>query len=94
LHGAADHVFDRIAAAATDTDHLDLRALVELFDFDHFDTHRFLLSVAVAITEDCFDWVQRFRGGSVHRHRRFRGGPGDARESQSFVGCMVRSSPR
>jgi hypothetical protein len=44
-------VLDRVAAAATHADHLDLRALVELFDFDHFDTHRYLLSVAVAISK-------------------------------------------
>jgi hypothetical protein len=28
-----------VAAATTDPDHLDLRALVELLDFDHFDAH-------------------------------------------------------
>jgi hypothetical protein len=33
----ADHVLDGVAAAAADADHLDLGALVEFFDFDHFD---------------------------------------------------------
>ncbi|MNY43494.1 hypothetical protein D3C86_1784580 [compost metagenome] len=36
---AGNHVLDGIAAAATDTDHFDLCALVELFGFDHFDGH-------------------------------------------------------
>ncbi len=39
LHLAADHVIDRIAATATDTDHLDLGAPVELLDFNHLDAH-------------------------------------------------------
>ncbi|MOA63162.1 hypothetical protein D3C78_1887920 [compost metagenome] len=39
LHTTLHHVGDRIATAAADTDHLDLRALVEFFDFDHFDGH-------------------------------------------------------
>jgi hypothetical protein len=39
LHAALDHVGDGVAAAAADADHLDLRALVELLDFDHFDAH-------------------------------------------------------
>ena len=34
-----DHVLDRVAAATADADHLDLGALVELFDFNHFDAH-------------------------------------------------------
>jgi hypothetical protein len=37
LHRAADHVLHGVAAAATDPDHLDLGALVELFFFNHFD---------------------------------------------------------
>jgi len=37
LHTLADHVLHGIAAAAAHTDHLDLRALVELFD--HLDCH-------------------------------------------------------
>jgi hypothetical protein len=32
-------VLDGVAAAAADADHLDLRALVEFFGFDHFDGH-------------------------------------------------------
>ena len=39
LHAAVDHVLDRVAAATADADHLDLGALVELFDFNHFDAH-------------------------------------------------------
>ena len=39
LHTAVDHVVYGIAAAAANTNHLDLRALVELFDFNHFDAH-------------------------------------------------------
>jgi len=39
LHLAADHVIDRVAATATDTDHLDLGAPVELLDFNHLDAH-------------------------------------------------------
>jgi hypothetical protein len=30
-------VLDGVAAATADADHLDLGALVELFDFNHFD---------------------------------------------------------
>ena len=37
LHALRDHVLDRVAAAAADADHLDLRAHAELFD--HFDCH-------------------------------------------------------
>ena len=36
-HALRDHVVDRVAAAAADADHLDLRVFVELFD--HFDGH-------------------------------------------------------
>jgi hypothetical protein len=43
LHLALDHVLDRVAAAAADTDDLDLGAQVEFFDFDHFDAHVTLL---------------------------------------------------
>jgi hypothetical protein len=39
LHTTLHHVGDRIAATAAHTDHLDLRALIEFFDFDHFDGH-------------------------------------------------------
>ena len=39
LHAALDHVTDSIAATTTDTNHLDLCALVELFDLNHFDAH-------------------------------------------------------
>ncbi len=37
LNALLDHVLDRVAAAAADADHLDLRAHAELFD--HFDCH-------------------------------------------------------
>ena len=43
LHAALDHVLDGVAAAAADADHLDLGALVEFFDFNHFDAHGVLL---------------------------------------------------
>jgi hypothetical protein len=36
-------VLDGVAATAADADHLDLCALVELFFFNHFDAHVFLL---------------------------------------------------
>jgi len=39
LDGARNHVFDGVAAATADPDHLDLGALVEFFGFDHFDGH-------------------------------------------------------
>ena len=39
LHAAADHVTHGIAAAAANTDHLDLRALVKSFFFHHFNRH-------------------------------------------------------
>ena len=41
--GRANHVFDRVAAAATDADHLDLGALVEHLFFNHFNRHVYLL---------------------------------------------------
>ncbi|MBW8844903.1 MAG: hypothetical protein JF607_08035 [Burkholderiales bacterium] len=37
LNALGDHVVDRVAAATTDPDHLDLGALVKLFD--HLDGH-------------------------------------------------------
>jgi hypothetical protein len=43
LHLAGDHVVHSVAAAASDTNDLDLGALVEFFDFDHFDAHGVLL---------------------------------------------------
>jgi hypothetical protein len=36
---AIDHVFDGVAAAAADADHLDLGAQVEFLDFNHFYGH-------------------------------------------------------
>ncbi len=39
LHTAGNHVLDGVAAAAAHADHLDVRALVELVGFDHFDAH-------------------------------------------------------
>ena len=36
---AIDHVFDGVAAAAADPDHLDLGAQVEFLDFNHFYGH-------------------------------------------------------
>ena len=39
LHIASNHVLNGVAAAAAHTDHLDLRALIECFGFDHFDGH-------------------------------------------------------
>ena len=47
-HAALNHVLHGVAAATADTDHLDLGAQVELFDFNHFDAHVFLLESAVA----------------------------------------------
>ena len=39
LHTAVDHVAHSIATAAAHTNDLDLRALVEFFNFHHFDAH-------------------------------------------------------
>ncbi|MPM85257.1 hypothetical protein SDC9_132335 [bioreactor metagenome] len=39
LNAAFNHVVDGVAAAAADADHLDLRALVEFFGFNHVDRH-------------------------------------------------------
>ena len=39
LDAALNHVTDRIATASPDADHLDLGALVELLDFNHFNAH-------------------------------------------------------
>ena len=39
LHTAVDHVSDGVSATATDANHLDLCALVEFLDFNHFDSH-------------------------------------------------------
>ena len=39
LYAAGNHVPHGVAATATDTDHFDLCALVEFFDFNHFDAH-------------------------------------------------------
>ena len=56
LHAAIDHVPDRIAATTTDTNHLDLRALVEFFNLNHFDAHWEppIKLVAVAKTQEFF----------------------------------------
>ena len=43
LHRATNHVGDGVAAATTNTDDLDLGALVERYFFNHFDGHFFLL---------------------------------------------------
>jgi hypothetical protein len=47
LHALRDHVFDGVAAAAADADHLDLGAFVECFD--HFDGHVDLLAFSLAV---------------------------------------------
>ncbi|KAF1044065.1 MAG: hypothetical protein GAK34_02590 [Delftia tsuruhatensis] len=39
LHVARNHVLDGIAAAAANADHLDLRTLVEFFNFNHVNGH-------------------------------------------------------
>jgi hypothetical protein len=45
LNALGDHVVDGVAAATTDPDHLDLGALVKLFD--HLDGHIALLTAAI-----------------------------------------------
>ena len=47
-----DHVLDRVAAAAADADHLDLRAHAELFD--HFDSHLLLQSLQLPCSLSIF----------------------------------------
>jgi hypothetical protein len=42
---ALDHVLNSVTAAATDTDHFDLGALVEFFSLDHFNGHGALLNI-------------------------------------------------
>ena len=39
LHAAVNHVTHGVAATTADADHLDERALVEFFNFHHFDAH-------------------------------------------------------
>ena len=39
LNTAFNHVADSVSTAAADADHLDLRALVEFLDLNHFDAH-------------------------------------------------------
>ena len=43
LHTAFNHVTYSVTAAAANTNHFDLCALVELFNFNHFDAHGALL---------------------------------------------------
>ena len=64
LHRRIDHVGHGVAAAAADTDHLDLRALVERDFFNHFDGHfsspgvSIKLTVAVVV-QIFFCWVRK-----------------------------------
>ena len=52
LHAALHHVFDGVAAAAPHADDLDLCALIELFNFDHFDAHECLLQDGILNVEN------------------------------------------
>ena len=88
LHALRDHVLDGVAAAAADADHLDLRALVELFD--HLDSHvrllvRLQLPVKKVPTTTNRDLVTHASGSFVM--------PGSALLHDSFVRNCPGTSP-
>ena len=90
LNLALDHVLHGVAAAAADTDHFDLGALVELFCLDHFDGHGDTPKWVCS----CRGFLSKFFLGDMrcqHRHGREAGGLPLAR----YLFCQfIRSSPR